>query len=233
MNSLLPPRPRAQLARAAWLARTTRLSVALVLSVCGCASLPEASVAPAAAEPPPAPRSCPVSEQPELSQTPRLIAPDERVPDFLLASAACEVFDSRELVGKQPFVIVFFASWCSVCEHKIPILRDALRARAGQLTSLWVTLDDAQDGWAETEGFLARHELGPKSAVAGRDYLGFSLGYNPFRSVPVVVIVGRSGRVVGVQIGVREGDDALLNQALDEAIDQAPERSLFTSFPRP
>jgi thiol-disulfide isomerase/thioredoxin len=233
MNSSHPPRPRAQLAGKVWFARMTRLSVALVLSACGCASLPEVSVAPTAGEQRAAPRSCSVAEQPELSQAPRLIAPDERVPEFLLASEACEVFDSRELVGKQPFVIVFFASWCSVCEHKIPTLRDALRARAGQLTSLWVTLDDAQDGWAQTEEFLARHELGRKSAVAGRDYLGFSLGYNPFRSVPVVVIVGRSGRVVGVQIGVREGDDVLLDQALDEAIDQAPERSLFTSFPRP
>ena len=171
--------------------------------------------------------------QPELLSAPRLIAPDERVPEFLLATPTCEVIDSRELVGKRPFVVVFFASWCSVCEHKIPILRDALRARAGQLTSLWVTLDDARDGWAETEEFLARHELGRSAAVAGRDYLGFSLGYNPFRSVPVVVVVGRSGRVVGVQIGVRDGDDVLLEQALDEAIDQAPERNLFTSFPRP
>jgi thiol-disulfide isomerase/thioredoxin len=174
-----------------------------------------------------------VAAQPELRQVPRLIAPDERVPEFLLATAACEVFDSRELVGKRPFVVVFFASWCSVCDHKIPILRDALRARAGQLTSVWVTLDDPREGSRETEEFLDRHELGRDVAVAGRDYLGFSLGYNPFRSVPVVVVVGRSGRVVGVQIGVRDGDDVLFEQALDEAIDQAPERDLFTSFPRP
>ena len=96
-----------------------------------------------------------------------------------------------------------------------------------------MTLDDAQDGWDETHDFLERHALAPTSAVAGRDFLGFSLGYNPFRSVPVVVIVGRSGRIVGVQIGVRDGDEAELEQALDDAIDQAPERSVFTSFPPP
>jgi hypothetical protein len=149
----------------------------------------------------------------------------------LLATEACEVIDSHELVGKIPFVVVFFASWCSVCEHRMPHLREALERRGEQLRTLWVTLDDAQDGWEETHDFLARHALAPTSAVAGREFLGFSLGYNPFRSVPVVVIVGRSGRIVGVQIGVRDGDDAELEQALDDAIDQAPERSLFTSFP--
>src|SRR6187551_249924 len=53
---------------------------------------------------------CPVPPERALRETPTRIAPDERVPDFLLASERCEVFDSRALVGKQPFVVVFFAS---------------------------------------------------------------------------------------------------------------------------
>lgn len=176
--------------------------------------------------------ACPVPKQRELHERPQLIARDERVPEFLLSSQRCEIFDSQRLVGKQPFVVVFFASWCTVCEHKMPVLRQALSDRTGELTSLFVSLDDA-DGWAGTEAFLDRHGLGPTSAVAGRDFLGFSLGYNPFRSVPVVVIVGRSGRVVDVQIGVREGDGARLEQALDMAIEELPERALFTSYPPP
>jgi hypothetical protein len=176
---------------------------------------------------------CRVPRQTALTEVPPAIAPDERVPDFRISSEACTIFDSHDLVGKVPFVVVFFASWCSVCEHRVPKLRDALAERAGQVTALWISLDDAALGMSETEAFLDRHRIARKAAVAGRDFLGFSLGYNPFRSVPVVVVVGRNGRVVAVQIGVREGDDALLEQALDDAIDQAPERSLFTSFPRP
>ena len=56
------------------------------------------------------------------------------------------------------------------------------------------------------------------------------MGYNPFRSVPVVVIVGRSGRVVDVQVGVREGDAPRLLRALDMAIDEPPERARLTSY---
>jgi thiol-disulfide isomerase/thioredoxin len=217
--------------------QTSRVALALLLGACSPAVLPEPTPVAQATELrrsfPIAEPDCRVSRQLELREPPHAIAPDERVPEFLLATEACQVFDSRELVGKVPFVVVFFASWCSVCDHKIPFLRDALREREGQVTSLWISLDDATGGWAETDAFLERHELARRSAIAGRDFLGFSLGYNPFRSVPVVVVVGRSGRVVVVQIGVRDGDDAVLEQALDEAIDQAPERTLFTSFPRP
>ena len=170
--------------------------------------------------------------QQALSEEPARIEPDERVPDFLLASERCEIFDSRELVGKEPFVVVFFASWCSVCEHKMPLIRQALDERGDEITSLFVSLDDAQ-GWADTERFLARNGMVPTSAVAGRDFLGFSLGYNPFRSVPVVVVVGRSGHVVDVQVGVRDGDGDRLDEALDIAIDELPEGTELTSYPRP
>jgi hypothetical protein len=171
-----------------------------------------------------------MASRPARSHSPIVIAPDERVPEFWLTTEACDVVDSRELVGKRPFVVVFFASWCSVCEHRVPALRAALAERADQVAAVWVSLDDPQDGWAETDAFLVRHALAPRSAVAGREYLGFSLGYNPFRSVPVVVIVGRSGRVVGVQIGARDGDDAALEQALDVAIDQPPELQIQDQF---
>ena len=177
-------------------------------------------------------RECPVPVERAVQETPARIAPDERVPDFLLASERCEIFDSRALVGKQPFVVVFFASWCSVCEHKMPAVRDALEERGDELTTLFVSLDE-DEGWAGTEQFLERHGLVPTSAVVGRDFLSFSLGYNPFRSVPVVVVVGRSGRVVDVQVGVHDGDDERLDEALDIAIDELPEGSKLTSYPRP
>lgn len=174
---------------------------------------------------------CPVPVQPDLAEEPEQIEPDARVPDFLLASERCEIFDSRELVGKQPFVVVFFASWCSVCEHKFPLIHRALEARGTDIKAVFVSLDDAE-GWEDTEQFLARNGMAPTSAVVGRDYIPFSLGYNPFRSVPVVVVVGRSGRVVDVQVGVRDGDEDRLDEALDIAIDEQPEMTELSSLSR-
>lgn len=186
---------------------------------------------PATPEPARPAWNCPVPRAAELTEEPEVIEPGERVPDFLVASTSCQVFDSNELVGKQPFVVVFFASWCSVCEHKMPALRAALVERAGELTPVFVSLDEPEE-WDATEAFLERNGIRPGAAVAGRDFLGFSLGYNPFRSVPVIVIVGRSGQVVDVQIGVREDDEQRLAFALDVAIDESPAAERLTSFPQ-
>lgn len=215
-----------------------RLSLLLAVASCA-ASSPEAAPprvpvrdAIVRAQSTPAPLPCPVRPESALTDDPEPILPDARVPEFRLATKACRIFDSHEMVGKRPFAVVFFASWCSVCEHKMPELSAALAARAGELTSLFVSLDEP-DAWRDTEAFAERHGLSSEVVVAGRDFLSFSLGYNPFRSVPVVVIVGRSGRVVDVQIGVRDGDEQRLALALDAAIEQAPEPRRLTSFPRP
>lgn len=213
-----------------------RCAAALLLGACAPAPPPSA---PAAAGPrvrdlfPAAASPCGLARR-ERAERPRSIAPDERVPEFVLATASCEVVDSRELVGQRAFVVVFFTSWCAVCEHRVPLVRDALLERA-EVVPLWVSLDDADDA-SSTDAFLERHALAPRSAIAGRDFLDFSFGYNPFRSVPVVVVVGRGGRVVAVQIGVRDGDDAVLAQALDEAVAQAADPAApppLTSAPRP
>jgi thiol-disulfide isomerase/thioredoxin len=174
---------------------------------------------------------CPVSVERELRGVPAVIAPEERVPEFFLASESCEIFDSREMVGKTPFVVVFFASWCSVCEHKLPLVHELVSAREGEMRAVYVSLDD-EEGWDETRAFMQKVGLSPTAAVAGRDFVGFALGYNPFRSVPVVVVVGRSGRVVDVQIGVRRGDQGQLIKAIDLAIGEAPEADRLTSAPR-
>lgn len=176
---------------------------------------------------------CALPAVPVQPGAPERILPDARVPDFVLASQDCQIFDSAELVGKRPFAVVFFASWCEVCEAKLPLLGRVLRERADELTSVFVSLDDAAQ-WSGTEALLAENGLEPKAAVAGRDFLSFSLGYDPFRSVPVVVVVGRSGRVVDIQIGVRDGDEDRLEDALDSAIGETPLNAAETALqPQP
>ena len=39
-----------------------------------------------------------------------LQVPARSLPDFLLTTPGCRVFDSRELIGRLPFVVAFFAS---------------------------------------------------------------------------------------------------------------------------
>jgi thiol-disulfide isomerase/thioredoxin len=206
-----------------WAALTLGLSL-LALSACA-GSTPDGVTASAAPSSAPvelsASSACAVAVERELAQPPEVIAAEQRVPAFRLTTADCQLLDSRDLIGKHPFVVVFFATWCHVCEHKLPLLKRALEQHAGQLPVLLVSLDDA-DTWPEVPEYLERHGL-DFSPVRGHDFLSFSAGYNPFGGVPLTVVVGRSGRLVDVQLGVRRRDFERLMWAMDSAIAEPPE----------
>lgn len=153
---------------------------------------------------------CGVELERVLERRPELIAPERRAPSFRVATPSCDVIDSSELVGKTPFVVAFFATWCPVCEHTMPLLRELSDEHATPV--LLVSLDD-DETWPDVPGYLARHGFSGR-AVRGHDFMGFSLGYNPFGGVPVMVIVGRSGRVLDVQVGARQAARERLDEAL-------------------
>jgi thiol-disulfide isomerase/thioredoxin len=163
--------------------------------------------------------ACPLPAEPE--RDPGVIAPEQRAPSFRLTTSDCRRLDSGDLIGKQAFVVVFFATWCDVCRYKLPLLRRALDQHAGQLPVLLVSLDE-DDTWPEVPEYLARHGLSG-AVVRGHDFMAFSAGYNPYSGVPLTVIVGRSGRVLDVQLGLRRSDFGRLMQAMDAALAEPPE----------
>jgi peroxiredoxin len=124
------------------------------------------------------------------------------------------VFDSRELLGKRPFVLVFFATWCRVCEMKIPEVADLLRD-GPPTTVIGVSLDDRED-YTKVPGFVARHRFTFPS-VRGDDFPAFALAYDPLQTVPVVAVIGPNGFLIDYQIGYSVTHRARLAAALDIA----------------
>jgi thiol-disulfide isomerase/thioredoxin len=121
------------------------------------------------------------------------------VPAFDVTTLDCRSLKSGELVGKRPFVLVFFASWCGVCERKMPSVRAAAAALGDQVDFIGVALDE-DETWKNVSSFVERHGLA-FPIVRGAHYRSFSLGYDPLGSIPVVVVVGRDGVVVDLQVG--------------------------------
>jgi peroxiredoxin len=128
----------------------------------------------------------------------RVVSPTERVPKFRVVATNGSVFDSDALIGKQPFVVAFYATWCKVCEFKLPDLLDVLR-EAGEVAAIGVSVDDV-DTWENVERWTARHRL-PFPTVRGASFPRFAMSYDPFQTVPVVAVVGRNGYLVDYQIG--------------------------------
>lgn len=199
-----------------------RLALALFgcATLTACAARPESASTPRLEAPPPAP-------EPE-SEPFRVLSPVERVPDFGVATTAGARFASRDLVGKEPFVIVFFATWCQICELKLPVVAAALGPH-GNVPVLLVSLDDAET-WDEVPRFLGRHGF-HRPVVRGTTFPRFALAYDPMQTVPVVAVVGRNGYLVDYQVGYSRSHAPRLAAAVEIAVRMAPDAPPFLDSP--
>lgn len=150
----------------------------------------------------------------------RVVSPTEQVPKFRVVATNGSVFDSDALIGKEPFVVAFYATWCKVCEFKLPDLLDVLH-EAGQVAAIGVAVDDT-DTWQNVERYVTRHRL-PFPTVRGASFPRFALSYDPFQTVPVVAVVGRNGYLVDYQIGYSSTHRERLIAAVEVARRMSPD----------
>jgi peroxiredoxin len=182
----------------------------IAVSAVGCApaETPSASAAKA------------VVEEEASSEPFRVVSPTEPVPKFRVVATNGSVFDSEALIGKEPFVVAFYATWCKVCEFKLPDLLDVLH-ESGKIAAIGVAVDD-EDTWKNVDRYAARHRL-PFPTVRGGSFPRFALAYDPFQTVPVVAVVGRNGYLVDYQIGYSSTHRERLIAAVELASRMSPD----------
>jgi peroxiredoxin len=171
--------------------------------------------------------SPPPEPQPQDRTGPRdrdeleVIRPGHVVPAFKLTAEDGTVLDSEELVGHRPFVMVFFASWCRVCERKLPDVRKALENAGKDILIIGVALDNP-DTWKEVADYVKRHDIEDFKLVNGQANRDFARAYNPFGSVPVVEVIDRGGVIAELQRGYKTSHRDELIAALELVGKTAP-----------
>jgi hypothetical protein len=135
---------------------------------------------------------------------------DGPVPDFQLRAAGAE-YRSDELVGQRAFVVVFFATWCEACGYKLESMQRAL-ARTGPVSIIPVAVDGPET-WPAVGPYLEQYGISAP-AVRAADYPFFAFSYNPFETVPLVVIVGRNGGLADYQLGFDSEQESRLQDSL-------------------
>jgi thiol-disulfide isomerase/thioredoxin len=153
---------------------------------------------------------------------------DGPVPEFSVESHDGTGFDSRDLVGQEPFVVVFFATWCQVCDMKMPMVSRVFE-ELGPVKTILVSVDDAQT-WPHVPGYLKEHEI-RFPVVSAHAYPRFSASYNPFQAVPLVVVVGQNGGLVDYQMGFADTHEARLADAIRLARKLGPLKSSSQASP--
>jgi peroxiredoxin len=139
---------------------------------------------------------------------------DGPVPEFRVSTLRGDVIDSGQLVGEEPFLVVFFATWCKDCTKKLPALRRALD-NVGDIEIVGASLDETENA-GKVEGYLARYDL-DFPVVRASSHPEFWMSYNYFMSVPLVVVVGRNGGLVDYQLGYEPNDQQRLETAVELA----------------
>lgn len=137
-----------------------------------------------------------------------------RVPDFEVFAHGGVRYSSKALVGKQPFVAVFFATWCDYCEGELKTMQRAF-AEIGPMPVIPVSVDGAET-WDKVPAYLASFGI-HAPAVRASHYRHFAATYNPADILPSVAIVGRNGVLIDYLHGYDPAHQGRLLASLRQA----------------
>jgi peroxiredoxin len=176
--------------RARWPLRA--LAVFAVGSVCGCAG--------AGAQAPPG-----------AAPTGGTVAPD-----FTARDVDGKTFRLSDHVGREVVLLDFWATYCEPCKAEFPHLRamyDENKSRG--LLVVGVAMD-GPESLADVPAFVRRY--GIDFPVVLDDDSRIASLYDPKKSMPLSVLVGRDGHIAVVREGYNPGDEALVAQDVKRAL---------------
>jgi peroxiredoxin len=157
--------------------------------------------------------TAPGLEQPLEPERP--IEPDIPVPAFRVNTTQGKLVDSRELVGKQAFMLVYFATWCRVCRMKLPMVKFVLERYHPDLAVYGVVMDDSST-WQFVPSYVERYDIDFELIQAER-FPRFAAAYSPSGLVPAVTLVSKQGYVLEYQHGYSQRHLPELVAALAES----------------
>ncbi len=151
---------------------------------------------------------------------PRAEGARTKAPDFRVANLAGEKVSLKDLLGKGPVVVDFWATWCKPCLKELPYvdrIREKYADRGVQV--LAVTIDSPKSQ-SQVKKYIDTHKY------------GFTVLLDPeqeaFRklqgkgSIPYVVVLDAEGNIRYQHTGYRPGDENELERVVAELLGDAP-----------
>jgi peroxiredoxin len=128
-----------------------------------------------------------ISEENEIVEGPLM---DERAPDIKLNTLNGEAFQLNQWIGKKPFVVVFFVTWCSKCKGEIPTIKKIYHKYAGEKLGLVTINANFKDSLDKANNYRRENDL-PYTILF--DDKGQVAETYMVLGVPMILMVDRSG----------------------------------------
>jgi peroxiredoxin len=137
-------------------------------------------------------------------------------PDFSGRDVSGNTFRLSDHLGKDVVLLDFMATFCEPCKAELPHLRSMYdQNKARGLLVVGVAMDGPETV-ADVSAFVRRFEL-DFPVVLDEDSRIASL-YNPKKSMPLSVLIDRSGHVTVVREGYNPGDEKLVAADVSKAL---------------
>jgi peroxiredoxin len=137
-------------------------------------------------------------------------------PDFTARDVDGKTFRLSDHVGKQVVLLDFWATYCEPCKAEFPHLRALYdENKSDGLLVVGVSMD-GPESLAEVPAFVNRYAL-DFPVVLDDDSRIASL-YDPKKSMPLSVLIAKSGRIAVVREGYNPGDERLVAADVQRAL---------------
>ena len=180
-------------------------AAAITMALLGCGSAPS----PGAQQPTESGASAQDSTQQSSSSA-------KRGASFSLESVDGKTVSLSDYLGKNVVLLDFWATWCEPCLAAMPHLNDIFKRHRGEGFVLLSISMDGPDTVAEVRSYTRRHKLS-FPVLLDEESRAVSL-YNPKRSAPYAVLIGKDGAIIGKRDGYQPGDEAAIEAEIVEAL---------------
>jgi peroxiredoxin len=144
-------------------------------------------------------------------------------PDFTTRDVNGQTFRLSDHLGKEVILLDFWATFCEPCKSEFPRLRamyDANKARG--LVVIGVSMD-GPESVAEVPAFVKRYGL--DFPIVFDEDSRIAAQYNPKKTMPLSVLIGRDGHIAVVREGYNPGDEKFVEADVARALEgPAPSR---------
>jgi peroxiredoxin len=129
-------------------------------------------------------------------------------PDFTASDVDGKTFHLSDHLGKSVVLLDFWSTFCEPCKAEFPHLRALYDDNKSKGFLVVAVAMDGPETIADVHAFVKRFEL--DFPVVTDDDSRIASLYDPKKSMPLSVLIGRSGKIVAVREGYNPGEERLV-----------------------